>query len=520
MRANARASTGRAPRLLILAGAVTAAVALIPLLYLVVRAGQAGWPRIVAVLARPRTLETIGTSVALAATVVLACLVVGVPAAWLIAQARLPLTGMWVVLLALPLAVPSYVAAYTWIAQFPAMHGFWAAALILTLVSFPYVLLPVTAALRTSDPALEEMARTLGDGPVRAFARATLPQVWPAAAGGALLVALYVLADFGAVALLRVDAFTRVIYSSYRASFDRVTATVLALVLVALAAALVAAERRVRGHHLRWRVAGGAQRAATPTDLSPRARAGAVGALAALSLLALGLPLTSLTLRMIEGSRSPLQPAELVSAAAASLGTASAGAVLAVALALPVAILAGRYRTPGARWVETLSFSGHALPGVVVGLSLVFLSLSVAPFAYQTIALLSFAYAVLFLPKAIGVIRGATEAVPPVLESTARTLGRGPMRAWAATTLRLTLPGIAAAGLMVALTAMKELPATLMLRPTGLDTLATELWTRTEVAAYGSAAPYAITLVALAAVPAWLLGRELGQDRSPRGVRR
>jgi iron(III) transport system permease protein len=191
-----------------------------------------------------------------------------------------------------------------------------------------------------------------------------------------------------------------------------------------------------------------------------------------------------------------------------------------VALALPVAILAGRYRTPGVRWVETLSFSGHALPGVVVGLSLVFLSLSVAPFAYQTIALLSFAYAVLFLPKAIGVIRGATEAVPPVLENTARTLGRGPMRAWAATTLRLTLPGIAAAGLMVALTAMKELPATLMLRPTGLDTLATELWTRTEVAAYGSAAPYAITLVALAAVPAWLLGRELGQDRSPRGVRR
>jgi len=520
VRANARASTGRPPRLLILAGAVTAAVALIPLLYLVVRAGQAGWPRIVAVLARPRTLETIGTSVALAATVVLACLVVGVPAAWLIAQARLPLTGMWVVLLALPLAVPSYVAAYTWIAQFPAMHGFWAAALILTLVSFPYVLLPVTAALRTSDPALEEMARTLGDGPVRAFARATLPQVWPAAAGGALLVALYVLADFGAVALLRVDAFTRVIYSSYRASFDRVTATVLALVLVALAAALVAAERRVRGQHLRWRVAGGAQRAAMPTDLSPRARAGAVGALAALSLLALGLPLTSLTLRMIEGSRSPLQPAELVSAAAASLGTASAGAVLAVALALPVAILAGRYRTPGVRWVETLSFSGHALPGVVVGLSLVFLSLSVAPFAYQTIALLSFAYAVLFLPKAIGVIRGATEAVPQVLENTARTLGRGPLRAWAATTLRLTLPGIAAAGLMVALTAMKELPATLMLRPTGLDTLATELWTRTEVAAYGSAAPYAITLVALAAVPAWLLGRELGQDRSPRGVRR
>jgi iron(III) transport system permease protein len=99
--------------------------------------------------------------------------------------------------------------------------------------------------------------------------------------------------------------------------------------------------------------------------------------------------------------------------------------------------------------------------------------------------------------------------VSPVLEQTARTLGRGPLRAWAETTFRLTLPGIAAGGLLVLLTAMKELPATLMLRPTGLDTLATELWSRTEIAAYGSAAPYAIALVALAAIPAWLLSRAM-----------
>lgn len=494
-----------------LAGGVTAAVAVIPLLYLAVRASEAGGRRIAAVLARPRTVETVGTSVALTVTVVLACLLVGIPAAWLIARARLPLTGMWVALLSLPLAIPSYVAAYTWIAQFPAMNGFWAAAMVLTLVSYPYVALPVIAALRTSDPALEEVARTLGNRPTAAFARATLPQIWPAAAGGALLVALYVLSDFGAVALMRVDAFTRVIYTSYRASFDRTTATVLALVLVAISVAVVVAERRARGRSARWRVAAGAQRAAVPTDLSPPVRVGALAALTALSLLALGVPLASLLLRMLDGSRSPLHIGELVSAAVASLGTASAGAALAVALALPVGILAARYRTPAVRTVETLAFTGQALPGVVVGLSLVFLTLAVAPFAYQTVALLAFAYAVLFLPKAIGTIRAATAAVPPVLEQTARSLGRGPGRAWAETTLRLTLPSIAAGGLIVALTAMKELPATLMLRPTGLDTLATELWTRTEVAAYGSAAPYAITLVAVAALPAWLLGRQMGR---------
>lgn len=502
-----RKITGRPPRALLAAGAVTATLSLIPLLYLVVRAWDAGWQRWAEILIRPRTLETVGTSIALVLVVVSACLLIGIPTAWLVARTDLSGRAGWLALLALPLAVPSYVAAYAWLSQFPAMSGFWAAAMILTLVSFPYVLLPVTAALRAADPAGEEVARALGLSPVRAFTRVTLRQVWPAAAGGALLVALYVLSDFGAVALMRVDAFTRVIYASYRASFDRVGATVLALVLVGLAVLLVFAERRVRGRNRLWRTGSGSQRRAVPVRLGRAGRAAAIGWLTTLSGTAVAAPMAALIARMAEGSRTPLAVGELASAALTSIGVAAAGAILAVVLALPVGILAGRYRTRAVRWVETLSFTGHALPGVVVGLSLVFLTLAVLPGLYQSVAMLAFAYAILFSPKAIGATRTATAAVSPVLEQTARTLGRGPLRAWVQTTLPLTLPGIAAGGLMVLLTAMKELPATLMLRPTGLDTLATELWSRTEVAAYGSAAPYAITLVALAAVPAWLLSR-------------
>lgn len=503
------AASARPGPLLAVAGAGTAVVAIIPLLYLIVRAGEAGWGRVVDILVRPRTLETVGTSIALVAVVVTGCLLIGIPTAWLVARTNLPAQPVWLAVLALPLAVPSYVAAYAWIAQFPALSGFWAAAMILTLVSFPYVLLPVTAALRASDPALEEVARSLGRGPVAAFARSTLPQAWPAAAGGSLLVALYVLSDFGAVALLRVDAFTRVIYTSYRASFDRVGATVLALVLVALAAMLVFAERRLRGRHRRWRVGVGSQRTPVAARLSPSASGAAFLWLAALTATALGLPLVSLVMRMLEGTRTPLSLRELATAAATSLMVAAAGAALAVVMALPVGIMAARYRTTTVRVIETASFTGHALPGVVVGLSMVFLTLTVFPTAYQTVAVLAVAYAILFLPKAIGATRSATAAVSPAFEQTARTLGRGPLRAWSETTLRLTLPGIAAGGLIVTLTAMKELPATLMLRPTGLDTLATELWSRTEVAAYGSAAPYAMTLIALAAVPAWLLSRSV-----------
>ncbi len=496
----------RPPRALLAAGGVTAVVAVIPLVYLLVRVSGAGARRVLDLLVQRRTLETVGVSVALVAVVVGACLLIGLPTGWLLARARLPAQGLWVVGSALPLAVPSYVAAYAWLARFP-MSGFWAAAFVLTLVCFPYVVLPVTAALRSSDPALEEVARSLGRGPVRAALATTLPQAWPAAAAGALLVALYVLSDFGAVALLRVDAFTRVIYTSYRGSFDRVGATVLALVLVALALLLVVVEHRVRGRGRRWRVGTGAQRRVVPVRLPGVGGVLAVGWLGLLAGLALVVPMVSLLTRMLEGSRSPLRFGELAAAAFGSAGVAAAGAALAVVLALPVAVLAARYRSASVRVVETAAYTGHALPGVVVGLSLVFLTLAVLPGVYQTTTVLAFAYAILFLPKAIGPIRAATAAVPPVLEMTARTLGRGPLRAWAQTTLRCTLPGILTGGLLVALTAMKELPATLMLRPTGLDTLATELWSRTEVAAYGAAAPYAVTLVALAAVPAWLLGR-------------
>jgi iron(III) transport system permease protein len=386
------------------------------------------------------------------------------------------------------------------------------------MVSMPYVVLPVTAALRTIDPALEEVARTLGRGPLRAFLRATLPQAWPAAAAGSLLVALYVLSDFGAVALLRVDAFSRVIYTAYRASFDRTAAAVLALVLVALAAALVVAERRVRGRTLRYRVASGVARKALPLALPRAARDGALIYVSVIAATAIGFPVVSLLLRMAEGSRRPLDIAELLQAVAVTAGVCLLGALIAVCLALPVAALAARARTASASAIETAAYAGHALPGVVVGLSLVFLTLGVLPMAYQTVVTLAFAYAVLFLPKAIGSSRAAIAAVPPSVEQAAQILGRSALAAWCATTARIAWPGIAAGGLLVLLTAMKELPATLMLRPTGLDTLATELWSRTEVAAYGAAAPYALALIALAAVPAWLLSTAVQRGGRPSEV--
>ena len=499
----------RPPSLLIGAAAVAVVVTSIPLLYLIVRTVDAGWASIAAALWRQRTLDTTLTSLGLVVGVVVGCLILAVPTAWLLARTSIPGRPIFLVTAALPLAVPSYVMAYAWIAEFPAMSGMWAVILVMSLAAYPYVAIPLTAALRTIDAGHEEAARSLGLGPVVTAWRVTIPMAWPAAAAGLLLAALYTLSEFGTVAIFRVDAFTRVIYTAYRASFDRTSAAVLSLLLVVLALLLVIIEARVRGRAQRWRIGSGVVRPAPRQQLSRRATALGLTWLIGVAALALGVPTVSLTLRLLESRQAEFNVAEMVGALAGSVSASAIGAAIALALALPIAVLAARYRSRAVRGIEGAAFLGHALPGVVVGLSLVFLTLAVLPAAYQTIITLAFAYSVLFLPKAIGASRSSIAAVPPVLESTARSLGRGPLRAWFTVTGRLAWPGIAAGALLVLLTAMKELPATLMLRPTGFNTLATELWTRTEVEAFGSAAPYALAMILLASVPAWLMGRWL-----------
>lgn len=481
------------------------------MLYLIVRTLDAGWASIVAALWRERTLDTTITSLVLVIGVMIGCLILAVPTAWLLARTSIPGRPFFLVTAALPLAVPSYVMAYAWIAEFPGMSGIWAAILVMSLATFPYLAIPLTAALRTIDAGQEEAARSLGLGPWATTRRVTLPMVWPAAAAGLLLAALYTLSEFGTVAIFRVDAFTRVIFTAYRASFDRTSAAVLSLLLVLLALILVIIEARVRGRAQRWRIGSGVSRPAPRQQLSPSATVAGLAWLIGVGLLALGVPAWSLTQRLMESRQTDFDISEMLGAIAGSISASAIGAAIALALALPIAVLAARYTSRLVKGIEGGAFLGHALPGVVVGLSLVFLTLAVLPAAYQTLITLAFAYAVLFLPKAIGASRASIAAVPPVLESTARSLGRGPLRAWFTVTGRLAWPGIAAGALLVLLTAMKELPATLMLRPTGFDTLATELWTRTEIEAFGAAAPYALAMILLASVPAWLMGRWLSR---------
>ncbi|GAT83560.1 iron ABC transporter permease [Streptomyces sp. F-3] len=492
--------------MLLVPACAAALLALLPLGHLAVRALERGPAHAWDVVFDERTRDLLGRSLGLTAVVVAACLVLGTPLAWLTVRTALPGARAWAVLATLPLAVPSYVTAFTWLSAAPGIAGFGGAALAMTLASYPYVLLPVGAALRGLDPAQEEAARSLGHGPLRTFLRVTLPQLRPAAGGGALLVALYTLSDFGAVSLMRYDTFTLAIHTSYRASFDRTPAAALSVVLVAMTVALVAAEARTRGRAGHARTGKGAARPAALAALG-RWRPLALLWCAAVTAVAVVFPLAVLGYWLAVGNSATWDLVRLAETTWATLGVAAAGAGLTTLLALPVGVIAARYRGRGARLLEQAAYAGHALPGITVALALVFFAVRYAYPLYQRLPLLVCAYAVLFLPVAVAATRAAVLQAPPVLEDVARSLGRRPWQVLREVTVPLAAPGVAAGAALTFVVCMKELPATLLLRPTGMDTLATRLWTETGAGAFAAAAPCAAALILLAAVPSYLLGR-------------
>lgn len=451
-------------------------------------------------------------SVLLVVAVSGACLVLGTLIAVLLVTTDVPVPRAGLVAATLPLAVPSYVAAYGWLQARPELQGFWPTWAILTATCTPYVVLPVAAALRGADRTLAEVAATGGRGPLASWLSGVGPQILPAAAAGTLLAGLYALADFGTPALMRHEVLTFAIHRQYGSLIGRERAALLALLLVVGALVLVLAERAARGEARRWRVASGA-----PRPLA-RARLGGWRWPALLvvwlpMLVAVVVPVWALVSRLMLGTRRPLDRGELIEATWHTIQVAGLGGAAAMVLAAGIGVLAARYPSRTTGVLETAGFAGHALPGIVVGLSMVYFSLRVVPDLYQTLVVLVFAYAVMFMPKAIGSIRTSVAAVPPVLGGVAETTGRSALRA-RLVTARVAAPGILAGFLLVVVTAMKELPATMMLRPTGADTLALEMWSRTSTAAHGAAAPYALALVVLASIPAYLLSRPFSE--SPR----
>ncbi|MEA2267220.1 MAG: iron(III) transport system permease protein, partial [Solirubrobacteraceae bacterium] len=433
----------------------------------------------------------------------------GVAAAWCVERTSLPGRRIWTMLLVLPLGVPEFVNSFSWVSlDATRFQGFRGALLVTTLSYYPFIYLPAAAALRGSDPALEEAARSLGLGPWRTFWRVTLPQLRVAILGGGLIIALHLLAEYGAFATLRFPTFATEIFAEYQLGFDGASAALLSLVVVVLSVLFLAGELGLIGRTRYARIGSGAARARRPLDLG-RATPVAVAGVGLLVALALGVPVATLVYWLIHGGSTTLPSASILGAAGTTFALSAAAALLTALIALPVAVLAVRHRSRVSMLLERSAYLARALPGIVIALALISFSIRLVHPLYQTQTLLVVAYAILFLPLALVAIRGTLVQVPPRLEEVARTLGLRPLGAFRRVTLPLIAPGLGAAAALVFLSAATELTATLLLRPTGSETLATQFWNYQTSLAFGAAAPYAALMVGICAPATYFLIRRL-----------
>ncbi len=499
--------------LLWIAAALALAPVIVPFGFLVGRAASGGSKALDTVLSG-RTLELMVSTLLLVAIVSISAATIGVGAAWLTERTDLAGRKWWRVMVALPLVMPSYVIALTIISALgprglladlfgfglPTARGLVGASWALTVATYPFVYLIVASAMRRIDPALEEAGRGLGLSPNRVFTRVVLPQLRQPIGAGVLLAALYTLSDFGAVSLVGFDSFTNVIYAQYAGRLDRTPAMVLAVMLVVLALGVLWAAGRFRqGRRFVPRPV------ARPTTLMSLSRPQLIGAYTALSLVgvgSLGLPVGTLVTWLV---RKPFPDGIPWGSLAGSLSVSLLAAAVAVLLAIPTAVLIVRHHGGASAWVERTAYLAYSVPHITVGLAVVFLASRYLGPLYQSLWLLVAVYASVFFAQALGAVRSALAQISPSLEEAARSLGRSPFRAMTGITLPLMGRGIAAGGLLVFLTTMKELPVTLLTRPIGFDTLAVDVWSAAGELLYSSAAVPALMLLAVSALPTYVL---------------
>lgn len=501
-----------------------ALVMLLPLAYLVFRAAGVDWTEVLGLLGRTRMPSIMWNSLLLVCGVTLLSLALALPFAWLTERTDLPGRRVWTVLAMMPLVIPSYVGGFTLIAMFgprgvlqellspfgverlPSIYGFTGALWVLTLFTYPYIFMSIRAALHRFDPSLEEAARSLGFNGLQTFLRVTLPNLRPAITAGGLLVALYTLSDFGAVSLLRFNSFTRAIYVQYLSSFDRNIASFLSLALIAFTIILLLLERnsRGRGRPRYYRSSAGVA-APRKRIVLARRKWPALAFCGAVVMAALVLPTSVIFYWLLRGLASGESLAPVWTATLNSFRAGALAAVVAAVLGLPVSYAAvrmgGRLMSLAARAV----YLGYGLPGIVIALSLVFFGANFAPWLYQTMWMLVFAYVVRFLPQAIGAMQTSLMQMNPRLEEAGRSLGLGNRAVFRRITAPIVRPGVLAGMALVFLTTVKELPATLLLSPTGFSTPATQIWSATDEAFFARAAAPALVLLAMSAFSIFLV---------------
>ena len=490
------------------------------------------------------------TTLILVALVMAGAAFIGAGAAWLVTMTDFPGRRWMEIALALPLAFPAYVLAYGYthvldhpgIVQtllrdltgwgprdywFPEVRSLGGAAMMLTLVLYPYVYLLARAAFAAQGASTFLAARVLGRSPFSAFWSVSLPMARPAIASGVMLVAMETIADFGTVAYFGVQTFAVGIYTSWFTLADRAAAAQLALGLLSFALLLVMLERASRGNA---KYTSGRRNA--PLQRLTLNRGQRLGAfLFCLTPVLLGVVLPVVTLSvMAVGSEQDLLSPRYLGFIRNSLTLAGIAAILTVVSAL---ILGTLHRVSTSRLTGTslyLARIGYAVPGgvIAVGLLVPFAAFDNALDSWMratfdistgllftgSIWLLISAYLIRFLAAAIGAYEGGIASVAPNMDSAARTLGQDIPGLVRRVHMPLLRTSLLTAGLIVFVDVMKELPATLIMRPFNYDKLAVQAYRLASDERLEGAAVPSLVIAAIGLIPVILLCRKIGTGRA------
>ena len=514
-----------APSSLRLSALAAAGLVLLPLaavVLLALRPAEAA-PGASALLRYARDTALLSSAVALGSSFM------GALAAWLVVMHRFPGRGVFEWALALPLAAPAYVLAYSyadlldvagpvqaWL-RGAGLPSAWlqarslpAAALILSAAFYPYVYLTARAAFLNQSACALDAARTLGCTGRQAFLRVALPLARPAIAAGAALAVMETLADYGAVTHLGVQTLTTGVVRAYVSYGSAEAAARLSLALLSAAAILLWIERLGRSGRA-YSSGARAARALVRTPLPAPAAWGATAFCGALLVAALVLPAAWLAVRA--GQAVP-DWARLGRAAGVSLGLAAAGTAVTLALALAIALGARRNA-----WPARLASLGYATPGAVMAIgllapaALLWRTVGAPAGAASALGLLLYAYAARLTAAALEPLDAGLTRVTPSMERAARTLGETEAGALGRVHLPLAKGALSTAALLVLVDVLKELPATLMLRPFDFDTLAVAAANYAADERLANAAWPALLIVLLAVGPVMFLSHRVARSR-------
>lgn len=479
---------------------------------------------------------------------------IGTGAAWLVTMYRFPGSRLLEVLLVLPLAFPAYVLAYAYTDflshpgavqatlravtgwgprdyWFPNVRSLPGAAVMLTSVFYPYVYLLARTAFAQQSGAAYLAARTLGQGPWGAFFRVSLPMARPGIAAGVLLAIMETIADYGTVAYFNVRTFSTGIYQAWFAMQDRAGAAQLALCLLAFALLLAAAERMARG---RARSHGrGGRLGAIEAQRLDGWRGWAATALCGLPLLVGFLLPIAILATMAAGADQSLLDPRYQRFVANSLTLAGLSAAVTVAGAVVIGFRARMRPGRASRSLVLGAGLGYAVPGgvIAVGLLVPFahldnlvdawarahLGVSTGLLLTGTIWLLVLAYMARFMAVALNAYDAGMATVSPRIDAVARTLGRRPVSVLGTVHLPILRGSLMTAVLIVFVDTMKELPATLMMRPFNFDTLAVQAHRLAADERLNAAAVPSLVIAAIGVLPVVLLCRAIAAEGRGRG---